>query len=1008
MKQHLKALLVEDNYRDTDLIREMLLEPNGATVELERVARLTHGLDRLDKGSFDLVLLDLSLPDSHGFETFITTRNYVPQMPIIVLTGLNDENLAIKAVREGAQDYLIKGEVNGHLLRRSIRYAVERKRVEEERREQTRRIQRQQRAIVELVSHEAIVSGDVIRAARVITETSAQTLGVERVGVWLLSGEETRLRCVDLFERTAGRHSSGSSLYVDDCPRYFACLQEARVIDADDALADPRTRELADSTLRPLGIHSRLDAAIRVSGEVVGVICHEPVGESRQWHADEITFAGELADQVAQVLLNAERRQTSEALRQRTIQLEALREVTLAITSELDLDNLLRDIVLRAIDLVGGTAGGLSLHRPEENILDFAIHTGLESVPEDARLRYGEGVAGRIWETGEAINIGDYASWERSSDRWRGCLGNKADIGVPITWGGKFLGVLEVMKASPGCFSSEDAEVLSLFAAQAAIAIENARLFESQRQRAEEIQGLANVVRRINSTLDLKHVLEVIAMQAAELSCSDAGAVFELEDEGDVLGLTAAYDISPALVKVVNASGVRLGEGAVGRAAADREPYQMADLSSVPDFPFRERLVAEGFQSILAVPMLRGETLLGGIVLVRKEPRAFSSHVVDLVGTLAEHGAIAVDNARLHQQVKDHAEQLEGLVRERTAELEAQHAEIEAIMENVTEGIVVTDMEGDIIHANPVAEALLRRRLPSREARELSTVIQDLARQADEQPKRMVELESLDLELQAAPIAEPGLKRAAAVVAVHDVTHLKELDRMKSRFVSNVSHELRTPIATIKLLGDLMRQQPERWREHLDLLIQEADQQAELVEHILDISRIDCDRLEMRLRPTSVTKLVKQLVKARQATASEKQLTLKHCPSNGQLLTTADPHRMKQVLNNLLSNAIRYTRAGGEITVSTGFEEAEGRPWVTVTVADTGIGIPRDELPHLFERFYRGQLPRRMEIPGTGLGLSIVREIVRLHGGRVTVESEVGEGSAFTVWLPPYEGDAPS
>jgi signal transduction histidine kinase len=164
----------------------------------------------------------------------------------------------------------------------------------------------------------------------------------------------------------------------------------------------------------------------------------------------------------------------------------------------------------------------------------------------------------------------------------------------------------------------------------------------------------------------------------------------------------------------------------------------------------------------------------------------------------------------------------------------------------------------------------------------------------------------------------------------------------------------------------------------------------------------------MSLRPTSVTELVEQQVKARQATAGEKQLTLRHCPSNGRLLTTADPQRMKQVLNNLLSNAIRYTRAGGEITVSTGIEEAQERPWITVTVTDTGIGIPRDELPHLFERFYRGQLPRRMEIPGTGLGLSIVREIVRLHGGRVTVESEVGEGSAFTVWLPPCEEKAPS
>jgi len=113
-----------------------------------------------------------------------------------------------------------------------------------------------------------------------------------------------------------------------------------------------------------------------------------------------------------------------------------------------------------------------------------------------------------------------------------------------------------------------------------------------------------------------------------------------------------------------------------------------------------------------------------------------------------------------------------------------------------------------------------------------------------------------------------------------------------------------------------------------------------------------------------------------------------------------DPERMRQVLDNLVGNAIRYTPEGGKVVVSAGKEEAEGRSWATVTVADTGMGIPEEELPHIFERFFRGEKPRMMQISGTGLGLAIAREIVELHGGHMTVESKVDAGTTFTIWLP--------
>jgi len=244
------------------------------------------------------------------------------------------------------------------------------------------------------------------------------------------------------------------------------------------------------------------------------------------------------------------------------------------------------------------------------------------------------------------------------------------------------------------------------------------------------------------------------------------------------------------------------------------------------------------------------------------------------------------------------------------------------------------------------------------------------------------------------------MEEATAVVGIHDVSHLKALDRVKSRFVSNVSHELRTPVTTIKLYTYLMQTQPNKWMQYLDAITQAADRQAQLVEDILQVSRIDAGRLEIKSRPSALNELTEIAIGNHQGVAQAQGLTLEHHPAEPGPVALVDAQRIMQVLNNLVENAIHYTPEGGRIVVSTGKRETEGRTWATVTVADTGIGIPEKELPHIFERFFRGDKPRLTQIPGTGLGLAIVKEIVELHGGRVTVESKVKEGSTFTVWLP--------
>ncbi len=233
---------------------------------------------------------------------------------------------------------------------------------------------------------------------------------------------------------------------------------------------------------------------------------------------------------------------------------------------------------------------------------------------------------------------------------------------------------------------------------------------------------------------------------------------------------------------------------------------------------------------------------------------------------------------------------------------------------------------------------------------------------------------------------------------------LKELDRLKDRFVSNVSHELRTPIANVKLyLSLLTRGKPEKHEEYLKTLRHEAARLEKLIEDLLDLSRLDLGTTAINLVSTDVNYIVTQLVGDRSYLAAERGLRLQHQAQTELPRASADPLRLEQVIANLLVNAMNYTGAGGQVNLTTAEQSDEEQRWITITVADSGPGIAPKDLPHVFERFYRGEVGRKSGAPGTGLGLAICHEIMTKMGGHIAVESQPGQGARFTVWLKPFE-----
>jgi len=265
-----------------------------------------------------------------------------------------------------------------------------------------------------------------------------------------------------------------------------------------------------------------------------------------------------------------------------------------------------------------------------------------------------------------------------------------------------------------------------------------------------------------------------------------------------------------------------------------------------------------------------------------------------------------------------------------------------------------------------------------------------------------------DAAMVVAPMRDADGNLTGYVASHQDISQRKNLDRARSRFMTNVSHELRTPVASMKLYARLLQmgRQPEKIQHYAQVLEEQADRLAELVQDILEMTELDSGQAVTTWRPISLPTIIGDTVTRYQSQAEASGLTLVAMPTPPNLPTAkGDQCRLAQALGELVENAIIFTPAGGKVTVEVGTAEKDEQRWVIIAVRDTGPGISPEEQERVFDRFYRGSLAESGHVPGTGLGLSVAQEIMHAHGGRVTVESRAGQGSTFRVWLPLEQGD---
>ncbi|MBM3120953.1 MAG: response regulator [Chloroflexi bacterium] len=499
---------------------------------------------------------------------------------------------------------------------------------------------------------------------------------------------------------------------------------------------------------------------------------------------------------------------------------------------------------------------------------------------------------------------------------------------------------------------------------------------QSLERRLHELEALAHIGRTVTAMLDLDQVLTTVVESAVGLTEAEEGSLLLLDEESGDLTMRASMNFDDEFARTFR---LKVEDSLAGQVIASGKPVILDE--GAPQKIKTSYLV----HSLLYVPLrARGRTI--GVLGVdnRKAGRSLTKEDMTVVMAMADYAAIAIENARLYNRS------------------EAERVKLETILTQTEDGVIVVDPENRLLLINRTAAEAFEASDPQLGRSVVETLdhpqILALVRAPGRAPRRE-EIELKDgrvVNAQRTPIDGVG-----QAVVMQDITHLKELDRIKSEFVTTVSHDLRSPLTAILGYVDLIGRSgevSEQQREFIQRVRTSVEHITALISDLLDLGRIEAG-LDSARETTPLPVLARYAVETLRGSAEHRKLTLETDLPEDLPMVTGDPIRLRQMIANLLENAIKYTPPGGRVRIETMAEADQ----VILRIIDSGPGIPPAEQPYLFDKFFRASNAPE-EVAGTGLGLSIVKSIVDSHDGRIWVESALGKGSRFTVVLPAVAG----
>ena len=680
---------------------------------------------------------------------------------------------------------------------------------------------------------------------------------------------------------------------------------EGKVVQVTDIL-DDREFILGDA-MRKAGVRTMLGVPLLRERIPIGIIVL--MRRTVQRFSDrQIDLATTFADQAVIAIENVrlfedvQKRtvELSQALDQQTATSEVLQVIS---SSPGELTPVFEAMLANATRLCEAKFGHLYLH--EGGALRVVASHNVPAAFAEARRRglfhpYPGSPSGGVIRTKQTVHLADLAATQAYSERHSHAVeavelgGARTVVAVPMLKDNELIGIISIFRQEVRPFTDKQVALLTSFASQVVIAIENARLLNELRARTseltrsvEELRALGEVSQAVNSTLDLQTVLDTIVARAAQISGTEAGAIYVFDEQHKEFQLSATFGMSEDMIAAVRNMHAEIS-AAVGLLTETHEPSQTADLRDLPSTVVNEVILRAGYRARLLVPLVRSGKVVGALVARRKAPGEFPADTVELLKTFAAQSVLAIQNARLFAEIEDKSRQL------------------------------------------------------------------------------------------------------------------AEASQHKSQFLANMSHELRTPLNAIIGVSEMLREDAEALKqdtEPLDRVLGAGRHLLALINDILDLSKIEAGRMELNLETFSLAPVIEDVAKTIEpmATKNGNHLAI-DCPANLGTIH-ADQTRFRQSLLNLASNANKFTEKG-TVTIAAHQAHENGCDWITLAVTDTGIGMTPEQMGKLFQEFSQASSATASKYGGTGLGLVISRRFCQMMGGDITVESEPGRGSTFTIRLP--------
>ncbi|MCB9008443.1 MAG: GAF domain-containing protein [Ardenticatenaceae bacterium] len=804
---------------------------------------------------------------------------------------------------------------------------------------------------------------------------------------------------------------AGDRVFIQDTFTAQLAISGGEPIILSDLKKVPFTNEFTTKMMKE-GLRAILCVPLSIKSRVMGTLHIHHWDEPRQFSSEEIALLQGVANQAAIAIENArlfanERRQLDLA--------KTLQKVGALLTTSLQLEEVYEHIFDLLDQVVSYDSASLFLFDEANDQFVLTVARGFDNSFINSREIILP--AGRVYEQ-IALSPGwSVISDVQSLDSWVDLSNEqhhvRAWIGAYLFVKGQVNGILSLDGTLPGQFSAADGRMVSTFASQAAVAIENARLYNETMRQTKELAVLNEVSQETAVSLNIDRFLEKITrLVGADLFPHAFGFILYDAAQNEL----RAHESYLGMPKEVLQKTIPFPNSLIGHVLLTGEAHYAPNVLKDPFyFPGTQEVLSE-----VAVPLKVNEDVIGVIDVSSPEEEAFSQRDIHFLITLAGSMAAVLERARLYETLRIQAESLAEQVAHRTNELKLERDRLFAILESAGEGILLTDTEAHIMYANPAMErqsGYSRDELRLQDPRILGSsqaqqaVFDDMWKTLLSQERWSGELINqhkeghvYDVAITVTPIANTAGEVTGYVSVQSDITRMKEIERLKTEFIANVSHQLRTPLTNIKTYVSLLSKgRPEKFPRYFSVLHHEIDRLARLIQDLLDISRLDAEVAPDQDAAADFCGFWEMFwpgfIERAERGNRRLQISLPPDVVEKSPLVFMETYQLEKILSRLVENSLLYSHEGSTVQVSVAQQNDQDNR-LEIRVCDEGPGIPEAERPFIFDRFFRGAQAIESGAPGNGLGLAIVKELLTQYGGDISVESVSGQGSCFIVHLP--------